>query len=221
MPGRHKNDRGMNEPSNAGKEPGASGPGTPTLSPEGEAFADLVDRVASARDRDAFILLFDHFAPRIKGYLVRQGADAEVADELSQEVMITLWRKAALFDRTKSSVSTWLYRIARNRRIDMLRRDKSGRIDVDDPAVQPEPNADPDEELDAAARERRIRAALTKLPQEQVDLIRLSFFKGMSHSQIAEETGLPLGTVKSRIRLAFSRLRRLLEEDAQVDPPRP
>ncbi len=184
-----------------------------------EAFAALVERVAARRDRDAFIRLFDHFAPRIKGYLLRLGAEAEAAEELTQEVMITLWRKADLFDPGKSSVATWLFRIARNRRIDALRRDRSDRLDAEDPTLRPSPAADPEEEIDAVTREERVRAALAALPEEQVRLIRLSFFQGLSHSQIATETGLPLGTVKSRIRLAFARLRRRLEEDGKVDRP--
>lgn len=184
-----------------------------------DVLADLVERVAANRDRDAFIRLFDHYAPRIKGYLVRLGAEGELAEELTQEVMITLWRKASLFDRSKSSVATWLFRIARNRRIDAIRRDRSGRIDAEDPTMGPEAPPDPDEEIDAASREARVRDALAALPEEQVRLIRLSFFQGLSHSQIASETGLPLGTVKSRIRLAFGRLRKVLESDERVDPP--
>ncbi len=185
--------------------------------PDNEELADLVDLVARNRDRQAFIRLFDHYAPRINAYLLRIGTDNGVAEELAQEVMVTLWRKAELFDRRKSSVGTWLFRIARNRRIDAIRRDRLGDIDQNDPVFQPAEPAEADETLDAQVREERIRAAVAALPEEQRDLVHLAFFKGLTHSQIAEERGLPLGTVKSRIRLAFTRLRRVLEADAQVD----
>lgn len=184
---------------------------------QNEAFASLVEEVARSQDRTAFITLFDHYAPRINAYLIRLGTPSGVAEELTQEVMVTLWRKAGLFDRTKSSVGTWLFRIARNRRIDSLRRDRLGDLDPNEPSFQPQDNLDPDDYLDAQVREARIREALKALPEEQLRLVELAFFKSLSHSQIADETGLPLGTVKSRIRLAFTRLRRVLEADDRID----
>jgi RNA polymerase sigma factor (sigma-70 family) len=186
--------------------------------PDNDELAALVDRVARLQDRDAFVVLFDHYAPRINGYLQRLGTPAGVAEELAQDVMVTLWRKAALFDPAKSSLGTWLFRIARNRRIDMLRRDRAAELDENDPALHPsDPSEDAGEVLDAQRREERVRLALGQLPAEQLSLVELAFFKNLTHSQIAEETGLPLGTVKSRIRLAFTRLRRILEADGQVD----
>jgi RNA polymerase sigma-70 factor (ECF subfamily) len=176
-------------------------------------FAALVARVAKDRDREAFIVLFDHFAPRLNGYLVRMGTDQALAEEITQDALATLWRKAALFDPAKSSVSTWLYRVARNRRIDLARRDRSGRIDHDDPSLLPVEPESLDNQLDAQQREDAVRAALSVLPPEQLDLVRLAFFEAKTHSDIAAETGLPLGTVKSRLRLAFSRLRRQLEAE--------
>jgi RNA polymerase sigma-70 factor (ECF subfamily) len=175
-------------------------------------FAALVAAVAQSRDRAAFTRLFDHFAPRLNAYLMRLGSDAALAEEIVQDVMTTLWRKAALFDPSKSSISTWLYRIARNRRIDLARRNK-GEWDAEEPALQPAGTPDLDRLVDMQRQEEAVRAAMTSLPAEQLDLVRLAFFEGLSHSQIAERTGLPLGTVKSRIRLAFTRLRRVLEAD--------
>lgn len=180
-------------------------------------FAALLEAVAERRDKKAYIELFDYYGPRIKAYVLRLGTESMQAEELTQEVMITLWRKAHLFDRTKSSVATWLYRIARNRRIDLLRRRKSADLDREDPALHPEPFPDLGEEYDAMLREKRVRAALDGLPIAQRELIQLAFFKGLSHSEIADQTGLPLGTVKSRIRLAFTRLRRTFEADDAVD----
>lgn len=182
-----------------------------------DEFADLVDRVARLRDRDAFARLFDHFAPRINAYLLRLGTDNGSAEELAQEVMVTLWRKAELFDRTKSSVATWLFRIARNRRIDALRRDRQASLDAEDPMLQPAAPEEADDVIDAQRREEKIRVAMEVLPAEQIELIRLAFFLGLSHSQIADRTGLPLGTVKSRIRLAFARLRKALEDEGVSD----
>lgn len=180
-------------------------------------FAELTRRVAETRDRAAFTVLFDHFAPRLKAYLMRQGANAGFAEEIAQDAMIVLWNKAALFDPAKSSVSTWLFRVARNRRIDLLRRDKSDRIDPNDPIFHPAPAEAPDSGLDAATRDARVRAAMARLNPEQLALIKLAFFEEQSHSEIAEQAGLPLGTVKSRIRLAFKKLREALEADPLVD----
>ncbi|RST88287.1 sigma-70 family RNA polymerase sigma factor [Aquibium carbonis] len=182
-----------------------------------EEYARLAALVAERRDQAAFAALFDHFAPRINGYLQRLGMDGGSAEDVAQEVMSVLWHKAHLFDATKSSLATWLFRIARNRRIDGLRRDRSYLIDPDDPILQPEGEEAPDVALDAGQRDERVRVALQGLPAEQVELIRLAFFVGLSHSEIADQTGLPLGTVKSRIRLAFGRLRKAIEADPRID----
>jgi RNA polymerase sigma factor (sigma-70 family) len=173
----------------------------------------MVEAVAKCRDRVAFARLFDYYAPRVHAYLLRLRLEPVAADELTQEVMTTLWQKAALFDHSKSSVATWLFRIARNRRIDAHRRNR------DEPPVEghvleiPDPAQMPDDKVDAAQRDRMVRSALDLLPVEQLELVRLAFFEGMSHSEIAELTRLPLGTVKSRLRLAFSRLRRALDDE--------
>ena len=181
-----------------------------------DAFAELVAAVAERRDTAAFTQLFDHFAPRVKAYLLRLGTDMGAAEELTQEVMVTLWRKAALFDGSKSSLGTWLFRIARNRRIDQIRRSRGETLDEDDPMLLPASLNGPEEEFDARRLEARMRTALDGLPDEQAQLVRLAFFDNLSHSEIAERTGLPLGTVKSRIRLAFARLRRNFEDNGGV-----
>ena len=180
-------------------------------------FSDLIVQVAANRDKSAFIALFDHFAPRLKGYLMQQGADAGSAEEITQDVMVTLWRKADLFDPSRSSASTWLYRIARNRRIDRLRRQRTADLDPEEPALQPAPAPDVTVEMDARLREERVRAALENLPDEQKQVVKEAFFTGLSHAEIAERTGLPLGTVKSRIRLAFGRLRQMVKADTAID----
>ncbi|MBI1250431.1 MAG: sigma-70 family RNA polymerase sigma factor [Alphaproteobacteria bacterium] len=170
-------------------------------------------RVADAQDRDAFAELFAYYAPRVKGFLMRIGAGEALAEEIAQEVMITVWRKAALFDRTQASVSTWIFRIARNRRIDAARRANKPELRADEPGLAPEPQIAPDEQLSAAEREGAVREALKDLPPEQYALLQAAFYEGLSHSEIAAREGIPLGTVKSRIRLAFGRLRAKLDGD--------
>ena len=186
------------------------------MTAQGE-WAELVAAVAQSRDRAAFTRLFDHFAPRLVTYLLRQGAEPALAEEIAQEAMVALWRKAALFDPRKSSVATWLYRVARNRRIDHLRRNRFAFLDTEDPALDLADESDLDRLVDVHRREAAVRTALDHLPAEQLALVRLAFFQGLSHSQFAERTGLPLGTVKSRLRLAFGRLRRALEAGGVVE----
>lgn len=179
--------------------------------PDREHFADLMERVARFEDRDAFAALFAFYAPRVKSYLLRLSAEDALAEELAQEVMITVWRKAALFDRAQASVSTWIFRIARNRRIDAARRIKARALDPDEPTLAPADLTAPDDAVSANEREARVREALKDLPEEQLSLLRAAFYEGLSHREIAEKTGVPLGTVKSRIRLAFQRMRGRLD----------
>ena len=175
-------------------------------------FASLIETIAEHKSRDAFAELFKHFAPRLKGYLMRLGSSDPQAEEIAQEAMLTVWRKAHLYKRDLAAPSTWIFVIARNRRIDMLRRLRYPEIDPDDPTLVGDAPTRPDEELIGRVEADKVRGALTKLPEEQRELIQLAFYKGWSHSEIARETELPLGTVKSRLRLAISRLRNELEE---------
>lgn len=171
--------------------------------------------VAQAADRPAFAALFRHFAPRLKTFLMRGGTDEALAEELAQEAMACLWRRAASFDPARARASTWLYTIARNLRIDHGRRQAgiaTGAPDGWDAEQQPaDAHLAPDALLLAAQRERAVREALADLPPEQARLVRLNFFEEHAHSRIAEDLGIPLGTVKSRIRLAVAQLRRALE----------
>ncbi len=176
-----------------------------------EALAALVEAIAAGADKAAFAALFRHFAPKIKGYLIKIGTDRGQAEELTQEVMLTVWRKAATFDRRQASVATWLFTIARNRRIDAVRREKRPELDPTDPMLVPDEPMAADDRLDAMDREARVARALKSLPKEQADLVHEAFYLAKSHSQIADETKIPLGTVKSRLRLAFGRLRKAIE----------
>lgn len=188
-----------------------------TPNPLHAKFAALAVRVAEDRDKAAFSELFDYFAPRVTAYLLRLGLSKMEAEEVAQEVMIVLWHKVHLFDAKKSSMGTWLFRVARNRRIDLHRRDRSALLDPHDPIFQPSGEAPADEEMDANLRDERVRRALSVLNADQLELINQAFFMGKTHSVIADETGIPLGTVKSRIRLAFKKLREELERDPRID----
>jgi RNA polymerase sigma factor (sigma-70 family) len=181
-------------------------------------WAPLVLAVAERRDREAFTLIFDHFAPRIEAYLMRLGLDSGAAEEIAQDVMITLWRKADLFDPAKSSLPTWLYRIARNRRIDLMRRARVDYIDPQSPRLLDEAaEGELSASYEGQERDDILRRLILDLPMQQQNLLTLAFYEGLSHAQIAERTGTPLGTVKSRLRLAFSRLRHALEDAGVVE----
>ena len=179
-----------------------------------ERLNAAVQAVGRARDRAAFQLLFDHFAPRVKGYLMRLGAGNAVAEDLAQEALLVVWRKAALFDPAKASASTWIFTIARNLRIDAIRKERRPELDPFDPSLLPQVERPSDETMDWVRAESRLRIALSGLPREQAEIIELSFLAEKPHSIIASELGLPLGTVKSRIRLAMARLRLALGDGA-------
>jgi RNA polymerase sigma-70 factor (ECF subfamily) len=176
-------------------------------------FAELLVAVAEKQDRAAFSELFSYYAPRVKSYLMRLGSDNAQAEEISHDVMVTVWRKASLFDRSQASVSTWIFRIARNRRIDVFRRTKKPDLDPEETMLLPSGVEAPDARVDAMETEARVRAAMKDLPGEQLQLLQLSFYEGLSHSEVAAKLDVPLGTVKSRIRLAFSKMKANLDED--------
>jgi RNA polymerase sigma factor (sigma-70 family) len=172
----------------------------------------LLRRVAEAQDRAAFGLLFEHFAPRIKAYLVRLGTPPGQAEDLAQEAMLMLWRKAVLFDPARASASTWMFTIARNLRIDAIRRERRPRFDPDDPALTLEPETGADVGLELRESENALRQAMRVLPPDQNEIVMQFFFSDKPHSQISAELGIPLGTVKSRLRLAMARLRAAMGE---------
>lgn len=179
----------------------------------GDEWSQLTRRIAEHKDRDAFARLFQHFAPRVKSYLMRTGSSEQMAEDLSQEALVTVWRKAALFDPAQAAVSTWIFTIARRLRIDAARRHRledTGDDSYDFDRLEAD-QRDVGEHTDAVRLSRRIRDALGRLPAEQAQVLRLSYYDDEPHARIAAELGLPLGTVKSRIRLAVAQLRKMLD----------
>ncbi len=172
----------------------------------------LVSKVAENRDKQAFRLLFEYFAPRIKSFLLKQKVTDEVAEDLTQEVMVTIWQKANMFDPSKARLSTWMFRIARNKFIDKVRRQKYVEVDVDDHIKLMEAPEKTDTAVIHKQDRTRIMLAMDILKPELRHLIELSFYQYLTHSQISEQLDLPLGTVKSRMRIAFQKLRAELGE---------
>ncbi|MEM8825128.1 MAG: sigma-70 family RNA polymerase sigma factor [Pseudomonadota bacterium] len=184
------------------------------LTPKDDAdWADLLISVGARQDRAAFGSLFSHYAPRVKAFLIRTGLTPSAAEDCMQDVMVTVWRKAHLYDPARATVATWLFTIARNRKIDLIR--KTRRPEPEDLPWGPEPEPSQADALALQQDTRRLAEAVANLPEKQRELVERAFYGDLSHSEIAAETGLPLGTIKSRIRLAIDRLRHAM----QADPP--
>jgi RNA polymerase sigma-70 factor (ECF subfamily) len=183
--------------------------------PTSDELNELALAVAHNRDRQAFAVLFKHFAPRIKAYLLRAGSAPHLAEELAQETMVSVWRKAESFDPERAQLSTWVFTIARNLRVDRHRREGANTdhevvLETEHEQI-PGTGATAEEQLCTSRRERSVRVALARLPDDQAMLLRLSFFEDRPHGQIASELNMPLGTVKSRMRRAVQQLRSLLD----------
>jgi len=164
-----------------------------------------LELIKTNKSEAAFARLFYHFAPRVKAFLIKSGADVGLAEECAQEVMVTVWNKAHLFDSSRASASTWIFTIARNKKIDALR--KQLRPIPDDLGWGPEHEPDQEEMVGLQQETEKLGQAISNLPEKQRVLVERAYFEEMSHNEIAEATGLPLGTIKSRIRLALERLR--------------
>ncbi|HME85537.1 MAG TPA: sigma-70 family RNA polymerase sigma factor, partial [Roseiarcus sp.] len=182
----------------------------------GGDWAEKIQAIATREDRVAFAEIFNHFAPRVKAYLRKAGASEAEAEEIAQEAMLSVWRKAVLFNPMVSGVATWIFTIARNLRIDAIRRERrGGAIRVDEVEAEYEVDEAPlaDVRIVAAQSEARVREALAALPRDQLTVIQMSFFEEQAQAEIARTLQIPLGTVKSRVRLAMKRLRGLLEAE--------
>lgn len=181
--------------------------------PDSPNWAQTLRQIAESGDLQAFEQLFAHFAPRVKAYMMRLGSDGASAEEITQEALAAVWRKAGQYDPAKAGASTWIFTIARNLRIDAFRKENRPELDPNDPALVPEPDSSAEETVFASQRAQHIQVALRDLPEEQRRVVHLSFYEDRTHTEIAEQLDLPLGTVKSRLRLAFQRIRNSLGED--------
>jgi RNA polymerase sigma-70 factor (ECF subfamily) len=182
---------------------------SPPPGPAAASDAELIGRVAR-QDRAAFAELYGRYAGRVRAFVLRAGAPAPDVDEIAQDVMVAVWRHAESYDPKRAGAATWIYAIARNRRIDFLRRARRPEPDPTDPLFQPDPEPDGLALVSAVEREAQLRAGLAVLASEQRLVLVAAFLDGLSQSEIAAREGLPLGTVKSRIRLAFRHLRGVL-----------
>lgn len=168
---------------------------------------NLIIAVAEKRDKAAFRILFEHFAPRVKAFTLRRAKDGQLAEEVVQETMVRIWQKADRFDPTKARASTWVFTIARNLHIDLVRRARRPEPDPDDPALVPDDRPSGFEIVNRAQEAERLTKAMQSLPEEQRAVLEHAFFEELTHPEISQRLALPLGTVKSRIRLALKRIR--------------
>jgi len=174
----------------------------------------LMAAVAKSRDVEAFEAVYSHFSPRVRSYMVRLTKGNRVlAEELTQETMMKVWHKAELFDPSKAQASTWIFTIARNRMIDAMRRGARAEFDVNDPAFVPDQIEAADAAIERRQDAQRLQQAMVTLKGKYIEVLRMSFFDGLTHPIIAQKLDLPLGTVKSRIRLACEKLRMALQEN--------
>lgn len=168
-----------------------------------DEWSAVLTTLGQSQDKVAFSKLYEYFAPRVKAYIIRFGMPVASAEELTQESLLAVWRKAHLYNRSKASASTWIFTLARNQCIDRLRREKAMEYEL------PEEEADPDQRHygEHAVVANRMESAIAQLPEAQAQVLYLSYYEGKSHSEIAEQLGIPLGSVKSRLRLAFNKLK--------------
>jgi RNA polymerase sigma-70 factor (ECF subfamily) len=166
-----------------------------------------LDAIATNSDRGSFKCLFDYFAPRLKSFLIGQGTDTQLAEEVVQETMVKVWRKSHQFDVAKASASTWIFTIARNMRVDLLRKCNRPEPDFNDPAFLPDPEPQVTEIIARNQEAEELNKLIFSLPIEQREVLNLAYFQDMAHAEIADKLNIPLGTVKSRIRLALKRIR--------------
>jgi len=168
-------------------------------------WVDCLTKVAKSQDKAAFAKLFEHFAPRVKSFLMKSGATEGMAEECVQETMVTVWHKSKMFDPTRANASTWIFTIARNKRIDAVR--KRSRPEPDELSWNVEHEPDAADVLALEQENKLLSVAISELPEKQRDLVKRAFYGDLTHKEIADETGLPLGTIKSRLRLALEKLR--------------
>ena len=183
---------------------------------EKNPFAVALVNIAESQDIGSFKKIFDYFSPRLKSFLMKSGADEAIAEEIIQETMTIIWTKADYYDPKVASPSTWIYTIARNKKIDILRKTRKAILEDIETAVLPPVESKADENIEHDQKFDMVAQYLDDLPEDQLNLLKMNFFEEKSHGEIAELTKIPLGTVKSRIRLALEKIRGKLEQDGTM-----
>ncbi|MGB0282905.1 MAG: sigma-70 family RNA polymerase sigma factor [Neptuniibacter sp.] len=173
-------------------------------------WSDLLQELSENKDKKIYIQLFKHFAPKVKAYIIRLGLVETTAEELMQETMLAVWRKSHMYNRSKAAASTWIFTLARNQSIDWMRKQKYPEYSLDEWIEEPDERNHEGENLVTSDR---MEKAISKLPENQAQVLYMSFFEGRSHSDISERLGIPLGSVKSRIRLASEKLKMMWRDD--------
>ena len=170
-----------------------------------------IKAVGKNQDKQAFGIIFKYFAPRLKSFLIKAGSTESQSEEVIQEVMIAVWTKAATYDNSKSSVSTWIYTIARNKRIDKIRKERRHYLSESDEGLEIPVDSTQEKEILSSQLSSSLKKYMSNLPEEQSKLLQMSYYYNKTHADISEELKIPLGTVKSRIRLALTKMRHLVE----------
>ncbi len=170
-------------------------------------LADWLAAVAQRQDRVAFAGLFQWFAPRIKRYMERLGADHAQAEDLAQETLVQVWRKAGQYDPARAGPSAWVFTVARNLRIDKLRRQRFFEVELTEAAETEDERGGGHQRTLDGLDGARVSALVAELPAEQIQVVQLAYFEGLSHAEVGKALEVPLGTVKSRLRLALTKLR--------------
>lgn len=171
----------------------------------------LLVRIGADADRAAYKQLFDYYAPRIRAFLRGRRLSGPQVDDLTQDALLTIWRRASTFDPAKASASTWVFTVVRNLQIDLYRKEKRrGDLPEHEPELQAPETPQPDQMLTRSEDVGRVKTAMMELPADQKEVLDLAFGQGFSHREIADHLDLPLGTVKSRVRLAMAKMRVLI-----------
>jgi RNA polymerase sigma-70 factor (ECF subfamily) len=176
-------------------------------------FINAMKQIADHQDKSSFKMIFDYFGPRLKSFLMSSGAEESIAEEVVQETMCVVWTKADYYDPKMASPSTWIYTIARNKKIDILRKSRKAILENIDTAILPPIIPRLEEDIEHDQKFEVINQYLDELPKEQLALLKMNFIEEKSHGEIAEITKIPLGTIKSRIRLAMEKIRERIEKD--------
>ena len=175
-----------------------------------QIWSEMLATLAETKDKALYIQLFRHFAPKVKAYIIRLGLVETTAEELMQETMLSVWRKAYLYNADKAAASTWIFTLARNQSIDWMRKQKYPEYALEAWHEEPDDEHDVCEQVVTSDRMAKV---IAKLPEDQAQVIYMSFYEGRSHSEISERLGVPLGSVKSRIRLASEKIKMMWRDD--------